>query len=187
MQLNEAIDRLTDWVQTNICDGMELLKPSEDGMSTDFDMVTPTAFPLYIPPKDLLPPDVSQQAPAVCIQLKEGSDDLKESGRSLKLRLAFSTYRPGHFMEDKDGNVVFVKDADGWKDLWIWVSRSLNKIQSEMYIEGVKVDRTVPMKYGHFQIDDTLVDAYPLWYAWIDFTVVCGLSFKNNSNYMDNL
>lgn len=187
MQLNEVIERLTSWVQTNICDGMELLKPSDNAMSTEYELVTPTAFPLYIPPKDLLPPDVSQQAPAVCIQLKEGSDDLKNDNRSLKIRLSFSTYRPGHFTPDDDDEVVFSKDADGWKDLWAWISASLNRIQSEMYIEGVRVDRNVQMKYGPYQIDDTLVDAYPMWYGWIEFSVICGLSLKNNSNYTDNL
>ena len=187
MQLNEVIERLTSWVQVNICDSMELLKPSKDGMSTDYELITPVAFPLYIPPKDQLPPDVAQQAPAVCIQLKEGTDDLKGNERSLKIRLAFSTYRPGSFTENEKGEVVFVRNADGWKDLWTWISKAVNKIQSEMYIEGVKVDRTVPMKYGPFSIDDTLVDAYPLWYAWIEFSVTCGLSLKNNSNYNENL
>ena len=190
MQLNEVIDNLTAWVQENICDGMEFLKPSDSGMSTNYELVTPTAFALYVPPKDQLPPDVDQQLPSVCVQLKEGTDDMEKNKRSLKFRLAYSTYRPGHFEEvtDTEGNtsVEFTRDANGWKDLWLWVSKSIHKIQSEMYIEGVKVERSTPIKYGHFQIDDNLVEAYPLWYAWIELTVTCGISSKSNSynNYL---
>lgn len=190
MQLNEVIDNLTAWAQSNLCDGMELLRPSENNMSGAYELVTPVAFSLYVPPKDQLPPDVKQQLPSICLQLRDGSDDMEKNIRSLNFRLAYSTYRPGHFSEvtDDDGNtsMEFTRDADGWKELWLWVSRSIHKIQSEMYIEGVKVDRSKPIKYGHFQIDDTLVDAYPMWYAWIEFTVTCGISLKTNSykNYL---
>lgn len=190
MQLNEVIDNLTVWIQLNLCDDMKLLKPSDGKMSSEYELVTPTAFPLYVPPKDQLPPDITQQIPSICLQLKEGSDDMVKGTRSLDIRLAFSTYRPGRFkeVEDAEGNtlVEFTRDAEGWKELWLWVSKSVHKIQSEMYIEGVKVDRSTPVKYGHFQIDENIVEAYPMWYAWVTFTVTCGLSLKNNS-YKENL
>ena len=190
MQLNEVIDNLTAWVQANLCDGMELLRPSETNMSSEYNLVTPTAFALYVPPKDQLPPDVEQQLPSICLQFREGTDDMVKNTRSLKFRLAFSAYRPGHFteVEDEEGNtsIKFTRDAEGWKDLWLWVSKSIHTIQSEMYIEGVKVDRSTPIKYGHFQIDDTLVEAYPMWYAWIEVNLTCGISLKQNSykNYL---
>lgn len=190
MTLNSVIEDLTAWAQDNLCDNVELLKPSDSKMSADYIPVTPTAFPLYVPPKDQLPPDVDAQIPSICVQFKEGSDDLQKNDRSLNFRLAFSAYRPGHFEETKDEEgkpvVKFIRNADGWKDLWLWVSRSLHKIYSSMYIEGVKVDRKTPVKYGNFSIDDNLVDAYPLWYAWIEFTVKCGISPTNN-DYNDFL
>lgn len=192
MELSEAIESLTEWVQTNLCD-VELLKPSDTNMSKDYEPVKPKAFSLYVPPKDSLPPDVDAQIPSICVQLKDGSDDLKGDGRSLNFRLAFSAYRPGRFepVTDDDGKVVtddkgnpeikFIRNTDGWKDLWLWISRSLNRIYKDVYIEGMRVDRTTPVKYGHFSIDDTLVDAYPFWYAYIEFTMKCGLKPSNNS------
>lgn len=189
MQFNEVIENLTSWVQDHICTGVELLKPSENGMSTDYELVTPAAFALYVPPKDQLPPDINQQLPSVCVQLKDGKDNMEKNTRSLNIRLAFSAYRPGHFnpVDSKDTtDIKFVRDAEGWKDLWLWLSRSINEIQKNMYIEGLRVDRTVPVRYGPFQIDDTMIDAYPMWYAWIEFTVTCGISLKLNTynNYL---
>ena len=190
MEFNEIIENLTVWVQENICDGVELLKPSDTNMLEDYELVTPAAFALYVPPKDQLPPDVDQQIPSVCVQLKEGTDSLDTNNRSLSIRLAFSAYRPGHYTELTDDEGVttlhFVRDAEGWKDLWLWVSKAINKIYTGMYIEGLRVDRKTPVKYGPFQIDDTLVEAYPMFYAWIDFTVTCGISPKSN-NYNDLL
>lgn len=185
MELNQIFDNLTDWSQKNICNGMKLLKPSASEMTSEYELVTPKAFALYLPPKDQLPPDVQEQIPSVCLQLQEGADDMQANSRSLRFRLAFSTYRPGRYIEEEDEEgrprMVFTRDAKGWEDLWLWVSRSVNKIQTEMYIEGLRIDRTVPIKYGPFQIDDTLIDAYPLWYAWIDFTIKCGISLKDNN------
>ena len=190
MQLNEVIDNLTNWVQLNLCDDVELLKPSKSNMSNDYSIVKPKAFALYVPPQDQLPPDIDYQIPSICLQLKEGSDNLTNDVRSLDFRLAFSTYRPGHFVESEkengDKEIAFVRDADGWEDLWLWVSRSVNKIQTKMYIEGVRVDRNTPVKFGHFQIDDNMVEAYPMWYAWVEFSVTCGISSKANeyNNYL---
>lgn len=185
MQLNEVIEALTNWTQENICNSTQLLEPSESAMSSEYNLVTPKAFALYVPPKDQLPPDVETQVPSVCLQLKEGQDDMRENTRRLKIRFAFSTYRPGSYeeVEGEEGQteVKFTRNADGWKDIWLWVSKSINKIQTEMYIEGVKVDRTTPIKYGHFTIDDALALAYPMWYAWAEVTVICGISSKANS------
>lgn len=188
MQLNEAVDNLTAWIQKNLCDDMEFLNPpaKSGDMEREYNLVTPKAFALYVPPKDQLPPEVSSQIPSICLQLVKGSDDMVSSERSLEFRLSFSTYRPGSFAEDEQGELKFTRNADGWEELWLWISKSISKLQTEMYIEGLKVEKSTPIKYGHFQIDDNLVDAYPMWYAWIELTITCGISPKAN-NYNDYL
>ena len=183
MELNEVVDKLTAWVQENLCNGTELLKPVVRGgeMSSDYELVTPKAFSLYVPPKDQLPPSNSFHIPSICVQLTKGTDDMVENERSLGFRLAFSAYRPGNFVENDKGEVVFERNANGWKDLWLWVSKSVNKLQTDMYIEGVKVDKATPITYGHFQIDENMVDAYPYWYAWVELTLTCGIKAKHNT------
>ena len=180
MQLNEIVDNLTEWVQENLCNGVELLKPSKNAMPTEYEMVTPTAFALYVPPKDQLPPDVDQQLPSICLQLIKGEDNLVDSERSLTFRLSFSCYRPGKFTEDEEGKMVFTRNAEGWKDLWLWISKSINTLQTKMYIEGVKLKKDSPIKYGHFTIDENLAEIYPIWCAWVEVTVTCGTSLKQN-------
>lgn len=185
MQLTQNIENLTKWVQDNICSQVELLKPNDNQMGSEYEVqyVHPKAFSFYIPAKDCLPPDVDTKIPAVCIQLIGGSDDLTISEETLKIRLAFAAWRPGTYEEvestDSYGNKVkkqvLKMNADGWKDVWDFLQKAKRIIQKQMYIEGMKVERKDPMKFGFFTDNETMVNAYPEWYAWLSFTVKYGL------------
>ena len=63
MSIVNTLDSVTEWVQENICNGVTLKAPPEsDQAPTDagyeYKRVTPTAFPLFVPLKDKLPPAV---------------------------------------------------------------------------------------------------------------------------------
>lgn len=185
MLLTKNIENLTQWVQDNICSQVELLKPNDEQMGSEYDVqyVHPKAFSLYIPAKDCLPPDVDTKLPAVCIQLADGNDNLTLNEETLHIRLAFATWNPGIYeeIEEKDSKGNKVKkqvlkmNADGWKDTWNFLQKAKRIIQKQMYIEGMKVDRKEPMKFGFFTADDTMVNAYPEWYAWLSFAVKYGM------------
>lgn len=185
MLLTKNIENLTKWVQDNICSQVELLRPDDNQMGSGYRVqyVNPTAFSLYIPAKDCLPPDVETKIPAVCIQLTDGNDDLTINEETLRIRLAFATWNPGKYEEveytDSEGKKakkkVLKTNADGWKDVWNFLQKAKRIIQKQMYIEGMKVDRKEPMKFGFFTADDTMVNAYPEWYAWMSFSVKYGM------------
>ena len=185
MKITENIEKLTRWVQDNICSQIELLKPNDNQMSSNYEIeyVHPKAFSLYIPAKDCLPPGTDTKLPAVCIQLVDGNDNLKTDEEILNIRLAFAVWRPGKYIvEDieKDGETVkhqsLITNTDGWKDVWNFLQKAKKTIQKQMYIEGMKVDRNEVMKFGFFTVDETMVNAYPEWYAWLSFRLKYGLS-----------
>lgn len=184
MLLTQNIENLTQWVQENICSQIELLKPDDSQMGSDYEVqyVHPKAFSMYIPAKDCLPPDADTKLPAVCIQLVDGNDDLTINEETLHIRLSFAIWNPGTYEEIKDSNgntvgeQVLKMNADGWKDAWLFLEKAKRIIQKQMYIEGMKVDRKEPVKFGFFTNDSTMVNVYPEWYAWMSFALKYGLS-----------
>ncbi len=197
MILTQTIENLTTWVQENICSQVTMLKPDDKQMDEGYEVeyVNPKAFPLYIPAKDCLPPDVDTKLPAVCVQLIDGNDNLTKYEETLHIRIAFAVWRPGTYTEveeqDENGNVAkkqkFVMNADGWKDVWSFLDKAKRIIQKNMYIEDVRIDRKEPMKFGFFSNDDTMVNAYPEWYAWLSFAVKSGTAVTPEEKYQELL
>lgn len=189
MLLQETIERLTEWTEKNICSEIELLDPDENNMARDYEYkrVHPIAIPLFIPSKDLMPPQVQSKLPAVCLQFDGGQDDLKEGVQSLKFRMSFCVYRPGLYLEEEnpDGTkeVRCTRNADGWKDAWLFMEIAKHRLENNMYIEGIRIDKNVPMKYDNFKLDDAIVLNYPEWYTWLSFSVNCGISKPARKNY----
>lgn len=73
MNLVQTIDTIVNWLNENVCPGIELKLPDDykNDASYGVEMVTPAAFPLYVPGKDRLPPSVAAPIPSVCVQLME--------------------------------------------------------------------------------------------------------------------
>ena len=78
MTLVNSIDKIVSWLTENVCSKITLKLPDDYRNDTGYDvvMVNPAAFPLYVPGKDRLPPNVAAPIPSVCVQLMEGSDEL---------------------------------------------------------------------------------------------------------------
>lgn len=97
MTLVNDIDKVVVWVQENICNQITLKVPDDEknDASNSVEYVNPTAFPLYVPGKNHLPPKVKAPIPSVCVQLMEGTDDLLTRRRSLNMRLCLHCWNPG--------------------------------------------------------------------------------------------
>ena len=85
MTLVNSIDKIVSWLTENVCSKIALKLPDDYRNDTGYDvvMVNPAAFPLYVPGKDRLPPNVAAPIPSVCVQLMEGSDELIQKKRQL--------------------------------------------------------------------------------------------------------
>lgn len=97
MTLVNSIDKIVSWLTENVCSKIALKLPDDYRNDTGYDvvMVNPAAFPLYVPGKDRLPPNVAAPIPSVCVQLMEGSDELIQKKRQLQIRLCLACWNPG--------------------------------------------------------------------------------------------
>lgn len=191
MSVVKILDDVTAWAQANICDKIKLKVPPENDAEAvdegyEYQLVNPTAFPLFVPAKDKLPPKVISPLPSLCVRFMEGADALDGSGGSIKLQLMFSTWDVGlHgddiFIRQADGSfqrwsgpeadAYFRRSGGGWRDAWNFVDIALREIESSTTVAGYEIDRKASVQYGPLAEQDNIPDFYPFWFCWVTFTL----------------
>lgn len=189
MSVVHLIDTVTEWARQNICEHIALKVPPENTEPNDgnyaFELAKPAAFPLYVPSLEKAPPNVHFTTPSLCVRFMEGSD-VQASGKGyVDLQFVFSTWDPGYHSKDEfqpNGNGTFRRGAsspthfqrsvDGWRDAWNFVDIALRAVENTVIIgNGYTIDKETPVKFGPLVEQDTIVDFYPFWFAWISFRV----------------
>lgn len=192
------LDTLTEWARENICKKVLLKVPPDDETAAtdagyEYKRVNPAAFALYVPAKDKLPPSVLSPFPSVCVRFVEGSDTLAAGRRSIGIELCFSSWDPGthgkdvlipnreDYMEPREwsgpeAEAYFRRHGEGWRDVWNMIDIALREIEIVTNIDGILIDRSVPVKYGPLREQEAIPDYYPFWFAWVSFTVSCPIT-----------
>ena len=198
MAIANILDRVTQWVQDTVCPQIELkVPPAEENEATDADYlyqrVHPTAFTLYVPSKDKLPPPVISPFPSICVRATDGADDLGAWRGGVNLQLVFSAWSPGVYggdillpnqevpLKPKIWNLpeaveYFRRSSDGWRDAWNMADIAIREIESITHIDGLVIDRSVPVKFGPLTEQEAIPDYYPFWFAWVSFALQYPLS-----------
>lgn len=191
MSIAKIIDDVTEWAQVNICDKVKLKAPPEndaDAVDQDYEytLVTPAAFPLFVPTKDKLPPKVLSPIPSLCVRFIEGSDMLDGTGGSITIQFGFSTWDVGLHGKDifykqdngsylqwsgAEADAYFQRSQEGWRDAWNFVDTALRAIESTTHIAGYALDRLAPVEYGPLAEQEAIPDYYPFWFCWVNFTL----------------
>lgn len=192
MSVVGILDDVTAWVQEAVCSQIKLKMPPEDREPDDagyaYQRISPTAFALYLPAKDKLPPSVLSPFPSVCVRFLAGADNMAASQGSVGIELLFSTWNPGTHGKDillpnlddplrpiqwtgEEANAYFQRLGDGWRDAWNFVDIALREIESRTEIAGYQIDRSVPVKFGPLAEQEAIPDFYPFWFAWASFTL----------------
>lgn len=191
MAIVNDLTKIRDWLQTEVCDKVQFKLPNEDkaDASYPYELVKPTAFVLFTPTKDRLPPNVRAPIPSVCIRLVEGEHRPTESTNRMSLMLNFCTWNPGihardNFVPIEEGagmkgyNQVaegeYKRSVDGWQDVYNFIDVALRAIERAQYIADMRVVSEDGIKYGMTSDANGLDDFYPFWPAWISFTVQAG-------------
>lgn len=209
MTLVESIDRVVEWLQENVCSQITLKLPDDyrNDIAYDVEFVNPAAFPLYVPGKDRLPPNVPAPIPSVCVQLMEGSDDLLTRKRQLNIRLCLACWNPGTHGEElveprPDANALggvsyyhvtgdaaqtYARNMDGWRDSFNFMDLVLREIEDTEYIAGHRLAKETGIKYGLFTEEGNIWDYYPYWHSWITLTLEAGVVAKTPDSYRDFL
>ena len=176
MTIPESIERVTDWINQNVCPKIRLKLPddAQNGAEYKVEAVNPTAFAMYQPGKDKLPPNVKAPFPSVVVQLLEGTDDMINKNWQLKLQLSFTAWNPGNHETDQG----FTRNAEGWKDVWNFVDRTLREIENAEYLNGLRVVKELNITFGQFQQEGQISDLYPYWGAWVILTIERAIARK---------
>lgn len=158
MTLVNSIDKIVSWLTENVCSKITLKLPDDYRNDTGYDvvMVNPAAFPLYVPGKDRLPPNVAAPIPSVCVQLMEGSDELIQKKRQLQIRLCLACWNPGqhggeifnprenakatggysYYVNTGEAAKTYSRNMDGWRDCYNLADLVLREIETAEYIAG---------------------------------------------------
>lgn len=191
MAIVNDLNRVCEWVQAEICDKLELKLPldTDAGDGYQYELVHPTAFALFTPTKDRLPPNVRAPIPSVCVRLIEGAHNTQESTNTMRLILNFCTWNPGNHGKDnfipvepgagikgynQSVSSEYRRTADGWQDVFSFMDKALRTIEKAEYIADMRVVAEEQIKYGMTSDKDGLDDFYPYWLGWISFTVQAG-------------
>lgn len=190
MAIVDDLTKIRDWLQTEVCDKVKFKLPDEknaDG-GYSYELVKPSAFILYTPTKDRLPPNVRAPIPSVCIRLSEGEHKPKDGTNTMQIVLNFCTWNPGIHARDnfqpveegagmKGYNQVveaeYKRSTDGWADVYNFIDVALRAIESAEFIADMRVMTEDGIKYGMTN-EGGLDDYYPFWPAWISFTIQAG-------------
>lgn len=193
MSVVNILDRLTLWAQTRICNQISLKIPPDDASSAtdedyEYQRVTPAAFPMYVPTKEKLPPDIVSPFPSVCVRFMEGEDNMAGKTGSIGIQLCFSAWNPGTHGKDfvltskteymaakpwdeRTSKKFFQRNGEGWRDVWNMVDIALREIGSVTNIDGLVIDMSKPVKFGPLTEQEAIPDYYPFWFAWVSFFV----------------
>lgn len=196
MTITNSLIEIADWLDKGVCQNFKFKVPPEEGMPVDsryqYKEACPHAFPVFVPTKDKLPPDVGTNSPSVVVQIAGGADDVETEKREMTVNLALSCWNPGRHSRDifyphnlrPEEPEKYKSSCDGWMDAWNFADAILRELESAATICGMKLQGKV--SYGPYKEKDTIIDCWPFWYAWIQFTVQSRF-IRNNEVYNDLL
>lgn len=210
--LKGAIDTAVEWLNANVCSKISLKLPDDYKNDADYDvvMVNPTAFPLYIPGKDRLPPNIAAPIPSICVQLMEGDDDLIGRKRKIQIRLCLACWNPGthsnelflpkdnpdalggvsYYRVDGEAAQAYTRNMDGWKDSINFADLTLRELENAEYLDGIRIVKEDGIKFGQFiedGDDENVWDFYPYWHFWIRLTLETGITQQTPAAYENYL
>lgn len=190
MSIVNSIEIVREWLAANVCPLVQLKLPDDNATdaSYPYKLVNPAAFSLFIPSKDRTPPKIAAPIPSVCVQIVQGKDDMIASTRGIKIRLCFAAWDPGYHgpdifkptgggsgsyiqWNDEEAKALFLKNGEGWRDVWNFVDTALREIEDAEYINGLRLVKEDGITFGLFTEQDAVPDFYPFWYAWVELTV----------------
>lgn len=198
MTIVNAMTALTQWVQTDICNGFRLKVPPADDVSPidgsyNYTQAAPTAFSCFIPAGDRLPEGVTSVQPCACVQFISGSDTLTQ--RQTDWRISFVTWDPGRHAQDlwtpngsggftRNRTGTFSANESGWIDCWNLIDKAIRTLEETPFIGDLRVD-TSSVRFGQFDTDGNPENIYPFWAGWITFSTIDETSQRSRNRVFD--
>lgn len=208
MTVVDSINAMSHFLEQEVCSKVEFLSPPKDrmdGKKYTPKYVHPCVYPLYVPKSNMMEPNALNVLPYISVQFMEGSDDIPALQTETRFMLEFAIWRPGDYesissMKLQDviagaGNTricfeadiknTFVRNHSGWMDVWNFVETTKKTLLSNLVIADkmtLKINEKV--KYGVYSKDDAVFDFYPMWFAWMSFTMTHLLQVVEKDDFL---
>lgn len=198
MSIVKILDDVTAWARQNICTKIALKVPPKGTEPNDQDYeyttANPVAFTMYVPTEDKLPQGVPSAFPSLCVRFMEGENNLAQNKGTIGIQLLLSVWSPGTYAQDglvanpddpfqwqaqKDTEVKFTRNGEGWRDIWNFTDIAVRAVESTAHISGYEIDRSVPVKFGPLTEQEAIPDFYPFWFTWVTFQLTYPLQRNN--------
>lgn len=179
----DDLNNIQEWVNNRICSKVKCLIPYDEKTVKTYkpEYMHPKAIPMLLPPRDFSPKEYDHNIPSIVVQLMQGEDTLAEDEERYQIRLVFCTWNPGSFQREDDKTIV-IKNMNGWEDSIRLIDIARNAIKHDVYIDGLRLDKTIPIQYGQFFEDgDARNESYPYWFSWLTFTLIKGVKTQTNT------
>lgn len=197
MTIVDSINKIAKWLDKGICQEFSFKVPpkkkNEDvEKNYQYELAHPIALPLFIPAKDKIPPKYSTNMPAVAVQIMQGEDEVGPNRRTIDIQLGICTWNPGIHAKDvfypkgtePEEPQPYQLSYDGWMDTWNFIDALLRELESTSLIDGMEIVNN-SIKFGPYKEQETVVDMWPLWAAYIQFSVRS--DFLRNNKELEKL
>lgn len=189
----DSITRLMDWLEDEVCPLVSYKVPgeTEDDADYEYKLAHPSVLGMYWPTtKETLPPGVQDVQPGILVQVTSGSESQASLSRAMTVRLHLSVWNPGRHGPDAwrrktapdHSGLDWVRDEsaayqpgydDGWRDAWNLLDTVVREVRNSPVFEGgARVDKSKDIAFGPYEVQENIVDLYPYWFAWVEFTLV---------------
>lgn len=198
MTIVDNMELMREWMLENVCKKVRYKIPDDNCTDEEYEyrLDHPACFAFMQPTADKLPVNVLYDTPCVVLQAMSGHDDPHKKIRQTNVRLWVSVWDPGRHGNDiyvksaipdvwtqwagPEASAYFQTDGNGWKDLWNFVDVILRELENAEFFAGQRLCKEQAITWGPFQEADVIVNTYPYYIGWVNFTVESPL--VNNLN-----
>ena len=208
MTVVDSINAISHFLKKEVCDKVEFLLPPKDrldGKNYKPQYVHPSVYPLYVPKNNTMEPNALSVLPYISVQFMEGSDDIPASQTETKFMLEFAIWRPGDYefisnakllnvttvadstkmSFEADMSNEFIRNHNGWMDVWNFVEVTKKTLLRKVVVaDKMSLKLNEKVKYGVYSKDGAVFDFYPMWYAWMSFTMTHLLQVVEKDDFL---
>lgn len=173
--ITNVIDDIVLWLNDKVLPNIKAKKEADN--EAGYTKVSPTAYSMFIPNRDMTEDKDFSLYPCVLVQLNEATDYLKEHSGSVSIILHIMVWNPGiHNDETLKENVIspgmkYTRNADGWKDAMMIADYICDQLKLAGNINGNRILYENGIKVEPYKEQNAILDFYPRFFMDMEFTL----------------
>lgn len=170
----DCIDSVASWID-GICKTIKLKKPV-DLKSGDFVLANPEVFTMFVPFDEFNEEEVPHHCPFALVQLSDTDENIIDNGGTVDLLVRLAVWNPGTSKDEKKDvevsvNKTYKRDAEGWRDVFVFSEFITSKLKTVHSINGYKIDHKKGIQRRTVKEQGALLNYYPQYFLDIAFSV----------------